>query len=101
VETPSHTGGISKEAHDRQLERMQKQKYRSVLQASSKDKEREKERVQDAKDYNKRHRARDIDRGSHDRGKESIVCFAAFMIYLLTAVGLSPGGSMHLHTNSM
>lgn len=77
METPSHTGGISKEAHDRQLERLQKQKYRSVLQASSKDKEREKERVQDAKDYNKHHRARD-DRGSRDRGKESCVWFTAF-----------------------
>lgn len=80
METPSHTGGISKEAHDRQLERMQKQKYRSVLQASSKDKEREKERVQDTKDYNKRHRARDVDRGSRDRGEESIVCFAGFNV---------------------
>lgn len=78
METPSHTGGISKEAHDRQLERMQKQKYRSVLQASSKDKEREKERIQDAKDYNKRHATRDTNRGSRDRGKESIVCFAGF-----------------------
>ena len=52
---------------------MQKQKYRSVLQASSKDKEREKERVQDAKVYHKGHRARDVDRGSRDRGKESIL----------------------------
>lgn len=78
METPSHTGGISKEAHDRQLERMQKQKYRSVLQASSKDKEREKERVRDAKDYNRHHRARDVDRSSRDRGKESCVLFAAF-----------------------
>ena len=78
METPSHTGGISKEAHDRLLERMQKQKDRSVLQASSKDKEWEKEQVHDAKNYNKRHRSRDIDRGSRDRGKESIVCFCGF-----------------------
>lgn len=70
VETPSHTGGISKEAHDRLLERMQKQKDRSVLQASSKDKEWEKEQVHDAKNYNKRHRSRDIDRGSRDRDRD-------------------------------
>ena len=27
-------------------------------------------------------------------------CFIHYVIYLLTAIGLSPGGSTHLHTNN-
>jgi hypothetical protein len=29
-----------------------------------------------------------------------LVVFKVLLIYLLTAVGLSPGGSTHLHTNT-
>jgi len=36
---------------------------------------------------------------------ENFACFEVgneliYVIYLLTAIGLSPGGSTHLHTNS-
>jgi pre-mRNA-splicing factor ATP-dependent RNA helicase DHX38/PRP16 len=76
VETPSHTGGISKEARDRLVERMQKKKDRSVLQASSKDKERKKERDYDDRNYDRHRHSRSKERGLHDRGKEGVVCFA-------------------------
>jgi hypothetical protein len=57
---------------------MQKQKDRSVLQASSKDKERDKEQVYDERNHKKHQRARDVERGSHDRGRKSVVCFLGF-----------------------
>jgi len=31
----------------------------------------------------------------------SVAQRGSFMIYLLTAIGLSPGGSTHLHTNNI
>lgn len=78
VETPSHTGGISKEARDRLVERMQKSKSRSVLHASSKDKEQGKERDYDEKNSDRHRHSRGKERCSHDRGKEGGVCFAGF-----------------------
>jgi hypothetical protein len=76
VETPSHTGGISREARDRLVERMQKNKERNVLQASSKNKDRERERYHDEKNRDKHRHSRDEERSSHDRGNEAVVCFA-------------------------
>ena len=64
-ETPTYTGGISKEARDRMMERMQKNRDRAVLQASSKDKRRDRERDPDEK-------GQDRHRHSRDRGKKSI-----------------------------
>ncbi|KAJ4427868.1 hypothetical protein ANN_23872 [Periplaneta americana] len=72
VETPSHTGGISKEARDRIVERMQKNKERSVLHASSRDKKREKERDREEKSYDKSRHSRERERDSdRDRSRES------------------------------
>lgn len=82
METPSHTGGISKEARDRLVERMQKNKERSVLQASSKDKEREKERDCDEKNYGRHRHSRSKERGSHDRGKEGVLLVSVCKLLL-------------------
>jgi pre-mRNA-splicing factor ATP-dependent RNA helicase DHX38/PRP16 len=76
VETPSYTGGISKEARDRLVERMQKNKERSVLQASSKSKDREKERDRDEKNHDKHRHSHDKERSSRDRGNEGVICSA-------------------------
>jgi len=69
-------GGISKEARDRLAGRLQKNKDRIVLQASSKDKEREKDRDYNEKNYDKHRYSRDKERGSRERGKEDVICFA-------------------------
>jgi pre-mRNA-splicing factor ATP-dependent RNA helicase DHX38/PRP16 len=76
VETPSYTGGISKEARDRLVERMQKSKERSVLQSSSKDRSQEKERDHFEKNHDKHRHSRDKERGSRDRGNNSVICSA-------------------------
>lgn len=73
METPSYTGGISKEARDRLVERMQKNKERGVLQASSKGKDREKERDHDERNHDKHRHSRDKERGSRDRGNEGVI----------------------------
>jgi pre-mRNA-splicing factor ATP-dependent RNA helicase DHX38/PRP16 len=79
VETPSHTGGISKEARDRVVERLQKNKDRNVLQASSKNKDRERERYHDEKNADKYRHSGDEERGSNDRGNEAVVFYAGFI----------------------
>jgi pre-mRNA-splicing factor ATP-dependent RNA helicase DHX38/PRP16 len=70
VETPSYTGGISREARDRVVERLQKNKERNVLQASSKNKDRERERYHDEKGRDKHRHSRDEERSSRDRGNQ-------------------------------
>ncbi|XP_067014242.2 pre-mRNA-splicing factor ATP-dependent RNA helicase PRP16 [Anabrus simplex] len=62
-ESPSHTGGISKEARDRLVERLQKNRERGV-HASTKEKEKERRKRENSRD---RDRGRDRRRHSRDR----------------------------------
>ncbi|KAK7867570.1 hypothetical protein R5R35_004320 [Gryllus longicercus] len=68
-ETPSHTGGISKEARERMIERLQRNKERGV-HASSKDRRKDHEKYGEDRSRRRddRHRrSRDHDRRSRDK----------------------------------
>jgi hypothetical protein len=55
---------------------MQNNTEGSVLQASSKGKDREKEQNNDEKNHDKHRHSRDKERGSRDRGNEGVICSA-------------------------
>ncbi|PSN46456.1 Pre-mRNA-splicing factor ATP-dependent RNA helicase PRP16 [Blattella germanica] len=68
-ETPTYTGGLSKEAHERMLERMKRSKEHGVLDSSTSDKKRDRERGTEERYRDKHRQSRDRHRNK-DRDRE-------------------------------